>query len=94
MKINQSIATNIPKLITLEPTFNVFGTLDWVTKEGWPLIPKQIINDNLVMEAYSSSGETIERNLFKLFTQSTNFVKTNIRPNVQITLTKSTNILI
>jgi hypothetical protein len=94
MKINQSIATNIPKLITPKSTFNLFGTLDWVTKEGWPLVPKQIINDNLVMEAYSNSVETIERNLFKLFTQSNNFVKTNIRPNVQITLTKSTNILI
>jgi hypothetical protein len=55
-----SIGINIPKLITLESTFNVFGTLDWVTKEGWPLIPKQIINDNLVTETYSNSGETAE----------------------------------
>ncbi len=45
------IATNTPKLITLKSTFNVFGTLNWVTKEGWPLIPKQIINDNLVTKA-------------------------------------------
>ncbi len=82
-----SIGINIPKLITLESTFNVFGTLDWVTKEGWPLIPKQIINDNLVTETYSNSGETAEWNLFKLFIQNTNFVKTNIRPNVHITLT-------
>lgn len=79
-------------MITLESTFNVFRTLDWVTKEGWPLIPKQRINDNLITKAYSNSGEIVEQNLFKLFTQSTNFIKTNIQPIVQITLTKKIGI--
>jgi hypothetical protein len=79
-----SITINIPKLITPKSTFNVFGfgILDWVIEERWSLISKQRINGNSAKEVNSNNGEIIEHNLFKLFIQNTNFVRTNIQPNV------------
>ncbi len=73
-----SIAINIRKLVTPYSTFNVFRILDWVAKKGWPLVFKQKINDKSLVEANNNNKEIVEWNLFKLFTQSTNFVKTNI----------------
>lgn len=35
-----SIASNVPKLITPYSTFTVFGSLDWVAKEGLLSISK------------------------------------------------------
>ncbi len=64
-----SITTNILKLIRPKSTFNVFENLGWGEKKGWPSIPKWRINDNLPTKASNSNGETIEWNLFKLFTQ-------------------------
>jgi len=73
-----SIAINIPELVTPYSTFNVFRIIDWVAKEGWPLVSKWKINDKLLAKANNSNKEIVEWNLFKLFTQSTNFVRTNI----------------
>jgi hypothetical protein len=49
-------------------------------------------NDKLATKASSSNDEIVKRNLFKLFTQSTNFVRTNVQPSVETTLTKLTSI--
>ncbi len=54
---------NIPKI-----TINVFGTLDWLAKKGWPQILKQQL-EGVVEEANKSSvtNEPFEKELFKLF---------------------------
>lgn len=71
-------------MTTTKSTFNVFwfGILDWVIEEGWSSVPKQKINGNPAKEANSNSGEIVEHNLFKLFTQNTNLKNIYIQPNV------------
>jgi hypothetical protein len=53
-----------------------------VAKKGWLLVSKHKISDNLTIEASNNNSKVVEQNLFKLFTQSINFVTTNIQPNV------------
>jgi hypothetical protein len=42
-------------LKTLDAIVNVFGTLDWVTKEGWPQIPKKQLEKDGTKKTSSSN---------------------------------------
>jgi hypothetical protein len=53
----------------LDTTINAFGTLNWVTEEGWPRIPRKRLEEDVIEEASSSNvtNEAFRRELFKLF---------------------------
>jgi len=56
-------------LRTLETTIYAFGTLDWVTKEGWLRIPRKWSNKDVTKEVSNNDvvDKTFGRKLFKLF---------------------------
>jgi hypothetical protein len=42
-------------LKTLDAIVNVFGTLDWVTKKGWPQIPRKQLEEDGTKKTSSSN---------------------------------------
>jgi hypothetical protein len=66
-------------LKTPHATFNVFGTFDSVTKKGWPHIPRIWLEEDAIEKANSNNitNEICGRELFKLFLQSPQHIKTN-----------------
>jgi len=51
---------------TLENTINAFGTIDWVTKKGWPQIPKWQADKKSIrtLSDDGSSDQLRKKNLF------------------------------
>jgi hypothetical protein len=67
--------TNNPKA-----TISVFGMFNWITKEGWPHIPRKWSKKDATKEASSSNtiNKVYARKLFKLFLKSPKHIKTNV----------------
>jgi hypothetical protein len=67
--------TNNPKA-----TINVFGMFNWITKEGWPHIPRKWSKKDATEKANSGNitNKVSRRKLFKLFFKSPERIKTNI----------------
>jgi hypothetical protein len=67
--------TNNPKA-----TINVFGMFNWITKEGWPHIPRKRSKKDATKEVSSSNtiNKVFARKLFKLLFKSPEHIKTNV----------------
>jgi len=67
--------TNNPKV-----TINVFGMFNWITKEGWPHVPRKRSKKDAIKEASSSNivNKVSARKLFKLFYKSHEDIKTSV----------------
>jgi hypothetical protein len=57
---------NMLLLNTQKKIVNAFGTIDWVTKEGWPQIPRWQANKKSVktLKNSGSNDQPLERELF------------------------------
>lgn len=83
---------NVDALVkTPHATFNVFGMFDWVTKKGWPHIPRIGSKKDAIEEANSNNitNKVCGRELFKLFLQSPKHIKTNFFFNLPLTIVAS-----
>jgi hypothetical protein len=78
-------------LRTQEAIVNAFGMFDWVTEEGWLHIPRKRLEEDVIEEANNGNiaNEVYEKELFKLFIQSLECIKTNIFLKLPLTTTTS-----
>lgn len=84
-KVQKRDERNVDTLLrTPKTTINiVFKTLDWVMEEGWLQIPRKQYEKYVIKEASSSNvdDKAFGRELFKLFLQSPERIKTIIPLN-------------
>jgi hypothetical protein len=72
----------------LKATIIVFRMFNWITKKGWPHIPRKRPKEDATKEASSSNNanKVLKRKLFKLFFKSPECIKINIFLKLPLTI--------